>query len=159
MEIGCEMRLATLRRSVGGLQRFCEASLNVTNNPKALSYSISARKVHLGGISNIEAGPARRPMHSMEPTVLGRLYRQHAPALRLYARQWGGSAEDLVQEAFVRLAQQTPPPEQILPWLYRVVRNAALMALCTAAGIGCAKKDGRLELYARRRRSDRIIVA
>jgi RNA polymerase sigma-70 factor (ECF subfamily) len=72
-------------------------------------------------------------MKSMEPTVLGRLYRQHAPALRLYARQWGGSAEDLVQEAFVRLAQQTPPPEQILPWLYCVVRNAALMAQRTAA--------------------------
>jgi|SRR5579884_1978772 len=67
-------------------------------------------------------------MRSMEPTDLGRLYRQHAPALLLYARQWGGSAEDVVQEAFVRLAQQTPPPEQILPWLYRVVRNAALMA-------------------------------
>lgn len=69
----------------------------------------------------------------MEPTVLGRLYRQHAPALRLYARQWGGSAEDLVQEAFVRLAQQTPPPEQVLPWLYRVVRNAALTAFRTAS--------------------------
>jgi RNA polymerase sigma-70 factor (ECF subfamily) len=69
---------------------------------------------------------------SIEPTVLGRLYRQHAPALCLYARQWGGSAEDLVQEAFVRLAQQTSPPEQVLPWLYRVVRNAALMAKRTA---------------------------
>jgi RNA polymerase sigma factor (sigma-70 family) len=71
-------------------------------------------------------------MRSMEPTALGRLYRQHAPALRLFARQWGGSAEDLVQEAFVRLAQQTPPPEQILPWLYSVVRNAARMAQRTA---------------------------
>jgi RNA polymerase sigma-70 factor (ECF subfamily) len=69
----------------------------------------------------------------MEPTVLGRLYRQHAPALRLYARQWSGSAEDLVQEAFVRLAQQTPPPEQVLPWLYCVVRNGALMAQRTTA--------------------------
>lgn len=72
-------------------------------------------------------------MRSMEPTVLGQLFRHHAPALRLYARQWGESGEDLVQEAFVRLAQQTPPPEQILPWLYRVVRNAALMAQRTAA--------------------------
>ncbi|MGH7172157.1 MAG: RNA polymerase sigma factor [Gemmataceae bacterium] len=72
-------------------------------------------------------------MRSMEPTILGQLYRQHAPALRLYARQWGGSAEDLVQEAFVRLAQQTPPQERILPWLYRVVRNAARMAQRTAA--------------------------
>src|SRR5262245_41291846 len=65
-------------------------------------------------------------MHALEPAILGRLYRQHAPALRLYARQWGGSAEDLVQTAFVRLAQQSPPPDQVLPWLYRVVRNEAL---------------------------------
>jgi RNA polymerase sigma factor (sigma-70 family) len=72
-------------------------------------------------------------MPPMEPTVLGRLYRQHAPALYLYARQWGGSAEDIVQEAFVRLVQQTPPPEQVLPWLYRVVRNEALTAHRTAA--------------------------
>jgi RNA polymerase sigma-70 factor (ECF subfamily) len=71
-------------------------------------------------------------MRSIEPIELGRLYRQHASALRLYARQWGGGGEDLVQEAFVRLAQQAPPPEQILPWLYRVVRNAALMAQRTA---------------------------
>jgi RNA polymerase sigma-70 factor (ECF subfamily) len=62
----------------------------------------------------------------MDPTTLGQLYRQHAPALRLYARQWADSADDLVQEAFVRLAQQSPPPEQVLPWLYRVLRNQAL---------------------------------
>lgn len=67
-------------------------------------------------------------MPPLQPTVLGRLYRQHAAALRLYARQWGGSAEDIVQDAFVRLARQTPPPENVLPWLYRVVRNEALLA-------------------------------
>jgi RNA polymerase sigma factor (sigma-70 family) len=71
-------------------------------------------------------------MPSVEPEVLGRLYLQHAPALRLYARQWPGSGEDLVQEAFVKLAQQSPPPERVLPWLYRVVRNAALSANRTA---------------------------
>jgi RNA polymerase sigma-70 factor (ECF subfamily) len=69
----------------------------------------------------------------MEPDTLGWLYRQHAPALRLYARQWPGNAEDLVQEAFVKLAQQSPSPEQVLPWLYRVVRNAALAANRAAA--------------------------
>ncbi len=72
-------------------------------------------------------------MPPIEPTGLGRLYRQHAPALLLYARQWGGSAEDLVQEAFVRLAQQDPPPTAVLPWLYRVVRNEALTAQRSAA--------------------------
>jgi RNA polymerase sigma-70 factor (ECF subfamily) len=65
-------------------------------------------------------------MPRIGPEELGRLYRQHAPALRLYARQWPAGDEDLVQEAFIKLAQQSPPPEQVLPWLYRVVRNGAL---------------------------------
>lgn len=64
----------------------------------------------------------------MEPTFLGWLYRQHAPALRLYARQWGDRGDDLVQLAFVRLAQLALTPEQVLPWLYKVVRNGALTA-------------------------------
>jgi RNA polymerase sigma factor (sigma-70 family) len=64
-------------------------------------------------------------MAPIEPDILGRLYRQHAPALRLYARQWPGSGEDLVHDAFVKLARQSPAPAQVLPWLYRVVRNEA----------------------------------
>jgi RNA polymerase sigma-70 factor (ECF subfamily) len=65
-------------------------------------------------------------MPPMEPATLGRLYRQHAAALRLYARQWADSADDLVHDAFVKLAQQSPPPESPLPWLYRVIRNQML---------------------------------
>jgi RNA polymerase sigma-70 factor (ECF subfamily) len=80
-------------------------------------------------------------MPRIAPEELGRLYREHAPALRLYARQWPAGDEDLVQDAFVKLALQSPPPEQVLPWLYRVVRNGAL-----AAGRGEAR---------RRRRQDR----
>jgi RNA polymerase sigma-70 factor (ECF subfamily) len=79
------------------------------------------------------------------PEELGRLYREYAPALRLYARQWPGGDEDLVQDAFVKLAQQSPAPEQALPWLYRVVRNGAL-----AAGRGAAR---------RRRRQDKVSAA
>src|SRR5207248_92007 len=69
--------------------------------------------------------PRESRMASMDPQTLGLLYRQHGPALRLYARQWGDHAEDLVQEAFVHLVQQSPPPEHLLPWLYRVIRNQA----------------------------------
>jgi RNA polymerase sigma-70 factor (ECF subfamily) len=69
---------------------------------------------------------------------LGRLYREHAPALRLYARQWSGGEEDLVQDAFVKLAQQSPAPDQVLPWLYCVVRNGA-----RAAGRGAARRRRR----------------
>jgi RNA polymerase sigma factor (sigma-70 family) len=68
-------------------------------------------------------------MQPLEPEALGRLYGRHAPALRLYARQWPGGGDDLVHDAFVRLAGQSPPPEHVLPWLYRVVRNAALANL------------------------------
>jgi RNA polymerase sigma-70 factor (ECF subfamily) len=75
------------------------------------------------------------------PEDLGRLYREHARALRLYARQWSEGDEDLVQDAFVKLAQQARAPDQILPWLYSVVRNGA-----RAAGRGQAR---------RRRREDR----
>ena len=64
-------------------------------------------------------------MPFIEPDALGRLYRQYAPALLLYARQWPGKGEDLVHDAFVQLARQSPTPERVLPWLYRVVRNAA----------------------------------
>jgi RNA polymerase sigma-70 factor (ECF subfamily) len=67
-------------------------------------------------------------MARMAPDELARLYREHAPALRLYVRQWPGGDEDLVQDAFVKLAQQSPSPVQVLPWLYRVVRNGVLSA-------------------------------
>ena len=89
--------------------------------------SFFAREIRSGAASYRKRS-AREPRMPMEPTLLGCLYRQHAPALRLYARQWNGNADDLVQNAFVSLAQQSPPPLQVLPWLYRVVRNGALAA-------------------------------
>lgn len=67
-------------------------------------------------------------MGRIEAEELGRLYREHAAALRLFARQWPTAGEDVVHDAFIKLAQQSPPPDQALPWLYRVVRNAALAA-------------------------------
>ena len=62
----------------------------------------------------------------MSPEALGRLLDDHAAALVLYARQWCASAEDVVQEAFVKLAAQKSEPSPVLPWLYCVVRHRAL---------------------------------
>jgi RNA polymerase sigma-70 factor (ECF subfamily) len=64
----------------------------------------------------------------MGPDVLGKLVDTHAAALVLYARQWCAAPEDVVQEAFVKLSQQRPPPDNPPAWLYRVVRNAAVSA-------------------------------
>src|SRR5947209_6222019 len=64
----------------------------------------------------------------MDATLLAAIVERHAAALTLYARQWCAAPEDVVQEAFVKLALRPQPPEPAVPWLFRVVRNAALTA-------------------------------
>lgn len=64
----------------------------------------------------------------MGPEQLSQLVDDYAAALVLYARQWCAAAEDVVQEAFVKLSAQRPPPDNIAAWLHRVVRNGALAA-------------------------------
>lgn len=68
----------------------------------------------------------------MNSTDLARLIDAHAAPLVLYARQWCGAPEDVVQEAFLKLVRQRRPPEDAVAWLYRVVRNGALDAAKTA---------------------------
>jgi RNA polymerase sigma-70 factor (ECF subfamily) len=65
-------------------------------------------------------------MAAIEPETLGQLFREHAPALVLYARQWCPNPEDVVQEAFIRLARQRTLPDRAIAWLHRVVRNGAI---------------------------------
>lgn len=64
----------------------------------------------------------------MGPEQLGRLMDAYGAALVLYARAWCAAPEDVVQEAFVKLAGQGTPPDNPAAWLFRVVRNAALSA-------------------------------
>ncbi len=61
----------------------------------------------------------------MGPDQLGQLVDRHAAALALYARQWCATPEDVVQEAFLKLVTQHLGPRNVVPWLYRVVRNGA----------------------------------
>jgi RNA polymerase sigma-70 factor (ECF subfamily) len=69
----------------------------------------------------------------MGPELLRKLVDEHAAALVLYARQWCAAPEDVVQEAFIKLAGQRTTPAQVVPWLYRVVRNVAVSAARAAA--------------------------
>src|SRR5436305_1729777 len=64
----------------------------------------------------------------MNPQDFARLVDRHGPALVLYARQWCDCAEDVVQEAFLSLAAQSPAPRDPARWLSRVVRNRAIDA-------------------------------
>lgn len=67
-------------------------------------------------------------MSRVTAELLGRLLDEHAAALELYARGWCDSPEDVVQEAFLKLAAQGRLPENPAAWLYRVVRNGAVSA-------------------------------
>jgi RNA polymerase sigma-70 factor (ECF subfamily) len=64
----------------------------------------------------------------MDSDRLGGLIDQHAAALELYARQWCATAEDVVQEAFLKLAGQSHRPDNPVAWLFRAVRNGAINA-------------------------------
>ena len=68
----------------------------------------------------------------MDSDELGRLIDRHAAALELYARQWCDTPEDVVQEAFLKLAGQGGLPDNPAAWLFRVVRNGAINASTAA---------------------------
>ncbi len=57
-----------------------------------------------------------------------RLWDAHGAPLVLYAQQWCGTPEDVVQEAFLLLVRQAAAPENPVGWLYRVVRHRAINA-------------------------------
>jgi RNA polymerase sigma-70 factor (ECF subfamily) len=62
----------------------------------------------------------------MDEDAVAALYREHGAALRRFAVGAVGSAraEDLVQEAIIRVWRQSPPATQSLrAYLYRTVRN------------------------------------
>lgn len=70
--------------------------------------------------------PEPTPTGPVGPELLAWLIDRHGPALVLFARQWCRAPDDAVQEALVELARQAQAPNDLLPWLYRVVRNKAL---------------------------------
>ncbi len=67
-------------------------------------------------------------MKSIKPDQLAAAFDVHADALALFARQWCATPEDVVQEAFIKLAGQPTAPDRVVAWLYRVVRNGAIAA-------------------------------
>ncbi|HBO42593.1 MAG TPA: sigma-70 family RNA polymerase sigma factor [Planctomycetaceae bacterium] len=67
-------------------------------------------------------------MNRISQELLAKLLDEHGPALVLYARQWCDTPEDVVQEAFISLLQQPRAIDNVVAWLYRVVRNGAVTA-------------------------------
>ncbi len=61
----------------------------------------------------------------LDAAQLAPIIEGHAATLRLWIRSRCSSPEDVVQEAFCRLAVQEPPPNNPVAWLYSVSRNLA----------------------------------
>jgi RNA polymerase sigma factor (sigma-70 family) len=66
------------------------------------------------------------------PEELSQLLDEHSRGLVLYARQWCDTPEDVVQDALVLLVRQSERPQNVVAWLYKVVRNGAITALRSA---------------------------
>ncbi|MCL2349112.1 MAG: sigma-70 family RNA polymerase sigma factor [Planctomycetaceae bacterium] len=68
--------------------------------------------------------------YGFPPEDMVKVIDAHFASLVLFARQWDGtSAEDIVQNAFLKLLKHSTKkgqPEQVLPWLFQVVRNEAV---------------------------------
>jgi RNA polymerase sigma-70 factor (ECF subfamily) len=64
----------------------------------------------------------------MGPQLLTELLDRYGAALVLYARQWCDCPEDVVQTALLKLYRLRRPPDNLISWLYRVVRNGAIDA-------------------------------
>ena len=64
----------------------------------------------------------------MGPEQLAELVDRYGSALVLYARQWCDCPEDVVQTALLKLVRLRTPPDNLIPWIYRVVRNGAIDA-------------------------------
>ncbi|APW60629.1 RNA polymerase sigma factor [Paludisphaera borealis] len=68
----------------------------------------------------------------MDSEPFADLLDRHADALVLFARQFCDAPEDVVQEAFLKLAGLSRMPDNPAAWLFRVVRNGAVDASLAA---------------------------
>jgi RNA polymerase sigma-70 factor (ECF subfamily) len=77
--------------------------------------------------------PAKETMNEGDrENLITELVCAKLPALVLFARQWKhDSAEDVVQEAFLRLMRLADPPQDPVAWLFAAVRNASNQHLRT----------------------------
>jgi len=66
-------------------------------------------------------------MAAISQKQLAQWYEAYGTELMLYARQWRPEqqAEDIVQDAFIKLLKQRRCPDNVRAWLFRVVRNAS----------------------------------
>ena len=98
-------------------------------------------------------------MATISQKQLAQWYEAHGTELMLYARQWSPDqqAEDIVQDAFIKLLKQRRCPDNVRAWLFRVVRNASISMVRRLQRRRAGQKSLRREtLWFESRRDDLI---
>jgi len=98
-------------------------------------------------------------MATISQKQLAQWYEAHGTELMLYARQWSPDqqAEDIVQDAFIKLLKQRRCPDNVRAWLFRVVRNASISMVRRLQRRRAGQKFlGRETLWFESRRDDLI---
>jgi len=117
---------ALQRERSAARQRAARVIAQLSGDATAVGANAGDPNANDGSVPSPAVDPALQPVTGQE---LGALWDRHSAGLILFARQWCGTAEDVVQESFWRLSRQTPRPNDPAAWLFTVVRNAAYSAV------------------------------
>jgi RNA polymerase sigma-70 factor (ECF subfamily) len=100
-------------------------------------------------------------MATISQKQLAQWYEAHGTELMLYARQWNTDqqAEDIVQDAFIKLLKQRRCPDNVRAWLFRVVRNDSISMLRRLQRRRAGQDSARLESMWFESRCDDLIDA
>jgi RNA polymerase sigma-70 factor (ECF subfamily) len=100
-------------------------------------------------------------MATISQKQLAQWYEAHGTELMLYARQWSPDqqAEDIVQDAFIKLLKQRKCPDNVRAWLFRVVRNDSISMLRRLQRRVAGRKSMRRETLWFESRCDDLIDA
>lgn len=87
--------------------------------------TVCSERSQAGDVRPLETD-SRSGAHLIDPQRLAGLFEAHAASLALYARQFDGDADELVQEAFVRLMALAAVPPNPAAWLALTLRRIAI---------------------------------
>lgn len=68
-------------------------------------------------------------MTELSPDIWNSLLQRYSRPLAIYAAQFSIDGDDVVQETFLELFQQPTAPENVVAWLYKVVRHKSISAI------------------------------
>jgi RNA polymerase sigma-70 factor (ECF subfamily) len=96
------------------------------NAKRYLSRLARAAKIFFGINTPLRCQSDKAAEMNDNDVLIKELVCNHLPGLVLFAKQWNGdAAEDIVQEAFIKLMRQKVLPDNPAAWLFTVVRNDA----------------------------------